>query len=277
MTGNDLIAASLRRIGSLGQGEIPNGSESEDAQLVWNSMLDMWNTDRGNLYTTGKFTQNLTQAKQTYEMGTGAPDFNVARPVRIQAAAVTLNGTRWPLDLIGIDQYSAIVQQSAENTLPYQLFQQYGIGGSRLDGARWAALLSTSSLIAVPWQLYCDYQNPTANLSFWPVPGVANISLDIIFWSIIQQITDLTKDLTTDLFFPPGYVESMRLNLALKLCEEWGMQIPPGLPGEAEQALTAMRAINARNQQLVEGDETTGAIPKQALAPPQPQAPQPQQ
>lgn len=273
MTGNDLIAAALRRIGSLGQGETPNASESADAQLVWNSMLDSWSTDRGNLYTWAEFTQNLVNTQQTYQMGSGAGDFNTPRPVHIQAAAVTYSGYRWPLDLIGADQWSATVQRSAGNTLPYQLFQDYGIGGSKLDGARWAALLATSPLLVLPWQMYCDYGSPIAKLNFFPVPSAAGISFNAILWSVLSQITDLTKDLTTYYNLPPGYVEAMRLNLAFKLCEEWGTQMPQGLAMEAQQSLAAMRQLNAQNALMIDAEGTAGAAPRPMVQPAPPQPP----
>jgi len=265
MTGNQLIAAALRRIGSLGQGEVPNASESQDAQLVWNSMLDSWNTDRGNLYTLAVFTGNLANGVQSYLMGTGQT-LNAPRPVRIQTANVLIGSNRWPLDLIGGDEWASKIQRTAVNTLAYQLFEQYGMRGSQLDAARWAALLSTSTIIQAPWQLYCDYGSPNARLNFWPVPG-GDLSLELQYWQVIAPISDLTKDLTTDLFFPPGYVEAMRLNLAFKLCEEWGTAMPATLPAEAQQALAAMRQINTQNAQIIEGTDTAGPIPKPTAPP----------
>jgi hypothetical protein len=271
MTGNDLIAAAMRRINALGQGQTPNASESSDAQLILNSMLDSWSTDRGNLYTVGDVNQPLVGGQQTYQVGSGAADFpNVARPVRIEAAAVVYNGLRWPLDPMGEREWNGIVQRAAVNTLPYQLFQEYGIGGTKLDGARWAAILSSSPLLVLPWKLYCDYGSPIARLNFWPVPAVNGIQMDLLVWQVLAQITDLTKDLTTFYNLPPGYVEAMRLNLALKLCEEMGSAIPPGLPGEAAQALAALRTLNEANRQLIEGAETSGAVPRSMMAPPPP-------
>ena len=231
MTGNDLIASALRRIGALGQGQTPNASESQDAKLILNSMIDSWNTDRGNLYTVGVSTQNLANGQQTYLMGPNAADFNTARPVRIEAAALIFSGLRWPLDPMGEREWNGIVQRSAQNTLPFQLFEEYGITGSKLDGARWAAILSTSPLLVLPWKFYCDYGSPVSKLGFWPVPANAGISLDLTVWQILSSIDDLTKDLNAFYNLPVGYVEALRLNLALKLCTEFGSAIPQELPG----------------------------------------------
>ena len=230
-TALDLITFALRRIGSLGQGETPNASESTDALGVLNAMQDSWSADRLNIYnvpTLGPL--NLTAAKGSYQIGPGAADFStVARPIIVQAATfipATGPSIEHPLDL--------------------------------LDSVKWRAIPSKTDQSPLVRQIYYDNSLAAAGysvLNLFPVPSAGG-TLNLDVWLALQQFA-----LTDVIHYPAGYVEALRLNLALKLCTEFGMQIPLELPGEAAQALANMRALNSQFLVSVFGQATSGEIP----------------
>ena len=215
MTGNDLIASAMRVIGALASGETPTGAEAADALLVLNQMLDSWTAERLTVFTItiGEFT--LIPGTQVYTMGTGGL-FNVPRPAKIdRASIVSLNNPAQPLEL------------------PIQLYT---------DGD-WQQVPLKIVNSTLPQGVYDDGAYPLRNLSFWPIPTVAN-KTRIYSWTALTQFPDLV----TDILFPPGYPEALRYNLAMRLIAEMPGNFNPLMAqmagGFAVESLARIKSIN---------------------------------
>jgi hypothetical protein len=86
MTVLDLIKSSLRLIGQLAPGRGPNASETADALLALNAMLERWGNEKLLVYQIGRDEHTLTPGTAAYTIGAGG-DIDAARPVRLEGAA----------------------------------------------------------------------------------------------------------------------------------------------------------------------------------------------
>lgn len=215
MLGIDLISSSMRLIGALASGEVPTAAEANDALMVLNNMTDAFNSERLLCFTLTISEFPLVVGQQTYTLGTGG-DFNIPRPARIERTSiVSLTNPSQPLEL-PIDYYTD------------------------LDWQLQPVKIIDSSL---PQAVYDDQAFPLRNLSFWPIP-TQNVNTRLYCWTPLTAF-DLN---TTDVFFPPGYMEAYRYNLAVRLMAEMPgdyNQVTFGLVTEiATQALGRIRSIN---------------------------------
>jgi hypothetical protein len=226
MTVLDLIASSMRDVGSLAQGELPNADEANVCLQKLNNMLDRWSLERLNLFTVGATIYNLTPNKQTYTVGVGAADFNSPRPVRIQTSAAIMPGTtvRVSMDL--------------------------------MTSVEWAALREKGSSGLLPAGLYCDYDSPIARLNITPVPTGA-ISIEVYGWTALTQFTTLQDVIN----FPLGYLEALEFNLAVRIAPEFGMQLDPVIVAAAADGKQSIQRFNAMVLTGAKSEESTGKIP----------------
>lgn len=211
MTWADLIRSSLRLIGQLAPGRGPSGSEQTDALLALNSMLDAWRLEKLVVWNTPRTIYTLTPGQQTHTLGPGA-DWQAERPVRLEAAGIILDSTEAPLLIVRSPQ-------------------------------EWA-LVGPKSMTAVPGVLYDDNGFPTRGLHFWPAPSQA-WQVALYPWA---QLSAEIDDLTSDVWFPPGYAEAVRYNLAVRLAPEWSRDIRPDVMALASDSLAA---IKRQNMQMV--------------------------
>src|SRR5579872_6037210 len=233
----DLITRAATRVGILQQGETLNGSESTDAFNALNDMLDAWNTDRLNIYTVGQAQYALTATVQAYPIGpTASAPFNVNRPVLIQSASIILPGTtiRQPMRIMTSAEFPRIKERGLTGVLPDKL--------------------------------YCDYAAPNATLYVHPIPS-GTPTLELYAWSALAAFVTLQDTVT----FPPGYVEAIVFNLALKLAPEYGQQVDSLIAQTAMGSKQAMRALNAQMLQGAVGTEAETSLP--IIGEPQPQVP----
>ncbi len=160
MTGNELIASSLRLIGALASGETPSGAEGVDALVILNQMIDEWNAERLSIFaiTTHEFT--LTVNQQTYTMGTGG-DFDVVRPARIERASIIqLSNPSQPLEL------------------DIEILNEQG----------WQAIPVKEITSTLPQVVYIDDAFPNRNLSYWQIPSVA-VRTKLYAWTPLAVFT----------------------------------------------------------------------------------------
>lgn len=205
----------MRLIGALASGEVPSAAEANDALMVLNQMTDGFNADRLLCFTLTISEFPLVVNQQTYTLGTGG-DFNITRPARIERTSIiSLTNPAQPLEL-PIDYYTD------------------------LDWQDQPVKLINSSL---PQAVYDDQAFPLRNLSFWPIP-TQNVNTRLYCWTPLTAF-DLN---TTDVFFPPGYLEAYRYNLAVRLMAEMPgdyNQVTFGIVTElATQTLGRVKSIN---------------------------------
>jgi hypothetical protein len=194
-------------------GRTPSPSEVDDAFYALNALLDSWLLERLLVYEIGRNVQTLNAGQQTYAIGTGAADFNVARPLRIEKAGLIYQGNpSQPLEL-GIQ----ILTVEAWGNIPVKNIQS-----------------------PIPLSLWYDAQFPVGQVNFWPIPSVTQ-QVALYLWNQIGQFTDIT----TPLNLPPGYLRALQYNLAVELAVRFPRtQMNPAVAQIAMDAKAKIKAIN---------------------------------
>lgn len=224
---NDIINSSLRLINVLASGEIPSGSESRDALLILNQMVDSWNAQRLMIFTVTRVIQdinnnlfNLTPGQQQYTVGLTSPvngtsNFNIPRPPRIERMGIVqLNNPAQPLEL------------------PLEMLTEAG----------WQAIPVKAIQSTLPQKVWIDYQFPFLVLNFWCIPSVT-VQTTFYLWQALSYFADLG---TTQYQFPPAYLKALRYNLAVDLAPEFGVQqVPPLVVATAAMTKAEVKSINA--------------------------------
>ena len=216
MTGNDLIASSLRLIGVLASGETPSGAEASDALVILNQLLDSWQTERLNIFTITISEFPLVAGTQTYTLGPGGT-FNTTRPAKIERMSIV-----------------SLLNQAQPLELPLEM----------LTDASWQAVPVKIISSTLPVYVYDDGAYPLRNLNFWPIPSIID-NVRIYGWTALNSFPDLSTDVT----FPPGYFKALRYSLAVDLAPEFGRAVPPEV---AQQALFSINKLKALNAPIIE-------------------------
>lgn len=215
MTGNDLIASSLRLIGVLASGENPPSNESNDALNSLNDMINSWTNERLMIYETSYETFTLNVNQQSYQWGTGAADFNSPRPQKLE-------NVNWQ-------------QVSATTTLE--------LGVEILNKDQWSAISIKGITSNIPTRCWLENTYPNATFFVWPIPSVSG---SVVIWSWKPLIT--VSSLTTTISLPPGYAKALRYNLAVELAPEYG-KTPSDLVMKG--AMDSKSAIKSMNDKIL--------------------------
>lgn len=222
MTAGDLINASLKTLGILGQGETPAPNDAEDARLRLNDFLDALATQRLTIYNQARSTYSLVNGQQTYSIGTnGTPDFSQVRPLWIDNVGIIL-----------------------PNVTPANEIQI----GPPLTQSQWAALVVKELESPLPSGCYYNQTYPNGELSFWPVPNDATVDVALYYPS---PGTTAVASLATTLSIPPGWARMLRYNLACELAPEFGAPIPPRVQLVADESLADIKRTNLQPQDLM--------------------------
>ena len=228
MTGQNLIDSAFRLIGVLASGESPSSAESNNALTSLNDMLDTWSNEQLLIPSKVYETLALVVNQQSYQMGTGAPDFNTARPQKIE----DLNWQQ--------------VSGTTTVELPIQIISQ----------DEWATLSVKTITSNLPTKMWPQFTYPYAKLWFWPTPSVSG---NIVMWSW-KPLTQITT-LATAISLPPGYNKALRYSLAVELAPEYGKQIDPLI---VEQAIGSKAMIKRMNTSENLMGVDTGVLPKRS-------------
>jgi hypothetical protein len=217
VTSLNIIQKAYRLIGFLAVEETLPSAYAQEGLEILNQMVDSWNSESLTIYNIARQVFTLNPNQQTYQMGSGAPDFNVPRPPKITAAGIiSLNNPAQPLEL------------------PMDM----------LTTDRWAQIPVKNITSTLPLELYDDNQFPYRGINFWPIPS-ATVDVALYTWSALSQFTDLGATLYS---FPPGYLQAIRYNLACLLATD-GYQ-PSQLV--MELALSTKAGIKSSNGQVVD-------------------------
>jgi hypothetical protein len=214
---DDLLRSSFRCINQLRPGFIHNASERIDALFILNAMLEGWGTDDLNCYC--ELIQSFPLSSKTqYTIGPGG-DFNAARPVKVnKATLVVLTNAAQPLrvDLTILD---AEQRQSI-------------------------SLQAVSS--SIPRRLYYATSFPLATILLWPLDtGTANLEL-----SSSQALSGGFTDGTSIFSAPPGYLDAVRYNLAVRLSMEFNQPLKPEVQALADETLAKIQRLNDVTPQM---------------------------
>lgn len=208
----DLINSASRLIGVLASGETLASAEQSDCLLILQQMVDEWQADGLKIFTENINIFPFILGTQTYTLGTGA-NFNMPRPAKIQR--------------MGCQILSNPTQPSE---VPITM----------LDVDGWANVRVKNISGSYPLFCYNDYAFPNMNLNFWVIPGLAS-NVVIYSWQPLSTWPDLA---TTNVTFPPAYLQAFRYNLAMKIAPEFGRQIDPLVMKVAMDSLAALKDIN---------------------------------
>ena len=233
MTWADLIDTSLRAIGWLGPGRGGSVTDRNTALVVLNAMLDSWGIDRRAVYAVRDDKYALTAGKRSYTIGSASADINASRPVRIEAANLVFTdvtpNVRRPITIINYEEWARIRTEPIADSVPLKLYYDAAFVGS------------TAGL---------------ATIYLWPGPS-STWSLELLTW---QQFTQVSS-LTATVLVPPGYLDAIRYNLAVRLGEEWRKPASPMVLDLAQKSRDLVDTLNA-SIAIPSGQMPAGALPQ---------------
>jgi hypothetical protein len=157
-TAVDLFTLALKDIGAVGIGQAISAEDTADALATLNMMLGQWAAERLSVYHLIDTAHQSTGA-QSYTVGTGG-DFNVARPIKINAA------------------YARLMSSGAGSAVDYRI--------SMIDAREDYARISLKTLSSFPEWAFYDSAYPLGNLFLYPVPN-SSYELHIVTMDVLPQ------------------------------------------------------------------------------------------
>jgi len=207
-TAGEQINRALRLLGVLAEGETPSASVSQDALMAFNQMIDSWNTERLAVFSTQDqiFTWPASILSRTLGP-TG--DFVGNRPVLLDDSTYfrAPNNVSYGIKMINQQQYNGIAVKTVTSTYPQVM---------------WVNMTFPNIEMYV-------YPRPTQDLE----------------WHFVS-VEELTRpaDLSTVMYYPPGYLRAFTYNLAMEFAPEFGVE-----PSQQVQriAMTSKRDLKRIN------------------------------
>lgn len=207
-TAGDQINRALRLLGILSEGETASAATSQDALVALNQMIDSWNTERLSVFSTQDqvFNWPVGQIKQT--LGPSG-DFVGNRPIQLDDSTYfrAPSGVSYGIKIINQDQYNGIAVKTSTSTFPQVIF--------------------------------INNTFPNVEMYIYPRPT------QLLEWHFIS-VQELTQPatLSTDLFFPPGYMRAFAYNLAMEIAPEFGVEPSPQVSRIAMTSKRNLKRIN---------------------------------
>jgi len=210
-TAGDQINRALRLLGVLAEGETPSAATSQDALLVFNQMVDSWNTERLSVYATQDQIFSWPAGEIRRTLGpTG--DFVGNRPVLLDDATYyrAPSGVSYGIKFINQDQYNGIAVKTSTSTFPQVIF--------------------------------VNETFPDIEMFIYPKPT------QVLEWHFIS-VQELSQPavLATQLHFPPGYMRAFTYNLAMEIAPEFGVEPSPQVQRIAMTSKRNLKRINNPN------------------------------
>lgn len=208
MTVRDLIKDMFSVLNVFAAGESVQASDEQEALRALNTMLDTWSGQGIMIFkqTSEEFT--LSGGTGSYTLGpTG--DFITTRPHLIENATLKSGQTELPVDVINVQQYSAISNKTASSNIPQKM--------------------------------YVDGGFPNLTLKLHPVPSEANA---LVLYSLKPLASFASVNDSVSL--PPGYTEALIYNLAKRLARRYGKAMAPEDDEIARDAITIIKRKNSR-------------------------------
>jgi hypothetical protein len=208
-TAGDQINGALRLLGVLAEGETPSAGTSQDALISLNQMIDSWSTEKLSTFTTQEQIFDWLPGFVSRTLGPSG-DFVGDRPVLMDDATYFVDastGISYGIKLINQQQYDGIAVKSVTSTFPQ-----------------------------VMW---INTNFPDIDMHIYPVPT------KVLEWHFISaaQLTQ-PATLSTELYFPPGYLRAFRYNLACEIAPEFGIEPPPTVGRIAMTSKRNLKRIN---------------------------------
>ena len=208
-TAGEQINRALRLLGVLAEGETPSAATSQDALVAMNQMIDSWSTERLSVFCTQDQIFTWPAGQYIRTLGPSG-DFIGLRPVMLDDATYFRDpGTNvsFGIKFINQQQYNGIAVKTVTSTYPQVCFVNMGF--------------------------------PNVTLSIYPRP-----TRDLEWHFVSVQILAEAATLSTDLFFPPGYMRAFAYNLAMEIAPEFGVEPSPQVQRIAMTSKRNLKRIN---------------------------------
>jgi hypothetical protein len=208
-TAGDQINRALRLLGILAEGETPSAATSQDALVALNQMIDSWNTERLATFVTQDQIFTWPAGQISRDLGpTG--DFIGLRPIQMDDATYYRDpGTNvsFGIKFINQQQYDGIAVKTVTSTYPQVCWVNMGF--------------------------------PDITLTVYPKP-----TRDLEWHFISVQELDRPADLSTVMYYPPGYLRAFTYNLAMEFAPEFGVEPSPQVSRIATTSKRDLKRIN---------------------------------
>lgn len=208
-TAGDQINRALRLIGMLAEGELPSVETANDSLMALNQMIDSWNTERLSVFSTQDQVFIWPAGLISRSLGpTG--DFVGLRPILLDDATYFRDpstNVSFGIKIINQQQYDGIAVKTVSSTYPQVIF--------------------------------VNNTFPDIDMFIYPRP-----TRDLEWHFISVQELSNPADLTTPLYFPPGYLRAFTYNLAMELAPEFGVEPSPQVQRIAMTSKRDLKRIN---------------------------------
>ncbi len=227
MTGQELIASSLRLIGVLASGETPSNAEATDGLTALNDVIESWSNEQLLIPDKVREVFPLVANQRVYTMGIGG-NFNTSRAMEIENCLIQLVANspvlELPMEILNKDQYASILLKTMTSDFPLYM--------------------------------YNDGNYPLDNINIFPVPTSSANNIVLYSWKPLTAIATLT----TSLSVPPGYKRALRYALALELSSEYGKTLSDTTIAQAIESKAVIKRTNAKPYYL-QVDQAIRATP----------------
>ncbi len=215
-TAQDLITGSLRKIGVYAPGEPLSSSEANDALDTLNGLLDILSNEKLAIFNSNENVFTLNAGQYQYQIGTGAADWNIQRPLRITQCYSRLTNTSggidFPCEVRPLAEYASISMKQLPGPWPKRAFYNANF--------------------------------PIGTVYLWPAPN-QNIQFHMWTDALLQSLS-----LTTVLGMPQGYYLGLQWMLAELLCPEYGKPVPPDVVRFSREFKRILKTTNERPQPI---------------------------
>lgn len=215
-TALSLLQDAFEKIKVYPPGVTINAADSSRGQSVMNQMLDQWSNQSYACFANLEQHFNLVVGKNSYTIGTsGGADIVQARPLEIlkgpgRAYLMDANNNRYPIDVVEQDQWNELGLLTVTTDLPDTLFY--------------------------------DPQFPLGIINIFGTPSAVH---PVYFESRLPLAT--LASLTTAFSVPPGYVQAIKDNVAIKLWPYYKQGDPTkSLVDEAADSLAVIKRTNIK-------------------------------
>ena len=207
-TAGDQINRAFRLLGILAEGETPSAAMSQDALMAMQQMIDSWNTERLSVFVTQDQVFTWPAGQYIRTLGPSG-DFIGLRPVLVDDSTYfkAPSGVSYGIKLINQQQYNGIAVKTVTSTFPQVL--------------------------------WVNMSYPDVTLTIYPRP-----TQDLEWHIISVQELSNPATLSTDLFFPPGYLRAFTYNLAMEIAPEFGVEPSPQVQRIAMTSKRDLKRIN---------------------------------
>jgi len=193
---NDIIAASLRLLGVLEEGAVPNATAIENASLVLNLLIKDWMTDGIKLWTVNEIVLPLVYNKTTYSIGeANTNDLVTFKPLKVIQATLRNNAVNpaidMPMTIISEQEYNILGAKKSQGNVNTVMYKPY------IDNGILSIFLTPTVEVATNYELRLNIQRP------------------------LQNITNSNQ--TFD--FPAEWYQCLRWGLAAELVPDYGLDL----------------------------------------------------